>query len=291
MANGLEQAKAREQIINSIRDLVTLKITLPLGNPNFKLLHTNQFLWTELPEDVFELANMDSISKALNGSYSRYSGYVLNRWYIEAITIKNNSSDGGTIELELNPFATDFNDYQSEYRKYSSDYSSMISSANNNSSNKTNSTSVKSVTTTNKTLAGGEGKTIDNLARKIVGNITDDLEKSKAVHNWALKNLKYSSYKNCKFCTPNKCYSNRTKLNCADTSILVASILRSAGVDCYIVHSPNHYYVVLSHNGKLYCTDPVGSSRKFNYYWTPTNRAVKFKGKSSYNSKCGKKPC
>ena len=53
MANGLEKAKAKEQIVNSIRDLYSAKITLPLGNPNLKLVHTNQFLFTELPTDVF----------------------------------------------------------------------------------------------------------------------------------------------------------------------------------------------------------------------------------------------
>ena len=79
MSDALSKAKAKEQMVDSVRDLYNVKITLPLGNPNLKLVHTNQMLFTELPEDVFELANFDVIAKALNSSYSRYSGYVLNR--------------------------------------------------------------------------------------------------------------------------------------------------------------------------------------------------------------------
>lgn len=57
----LNNLDAKEKITESIRDLYTAKITLPLGNPNLKLVHTNQFLFTELPTGVFELDNFEEI--------------------------------------------------------------------------------------------------------------------------------------------------------------------------------------------------------------------------------------
>ena len=230
---------------------------------------------------------MDVIGDALDSSYSRYSGYVQNRWYVEATTITNDGVNR-KIEIELNPFATDFNNFKDEYQSFQTAYTDAVSS--NQTSTNTGKSTVKSVKKKVK-LPGGEGATIDKLAKKIVGNESNELKRAKKIHEWALKNLGYSFYKNCKYCSVNSCYKNRKKLNCADTSILVSAIMRSAGVDCYVVHSKRHYYVVIIYKGKLYCSDPVCGKRKFNYYWTPSNSYTKFKGKSSYISKCGKKPC
>ena len=111
----LEETKAREEIIKSIRDLCTVKLTLPLGNPNLKLVHTNQFLFTELPNEVFELANMEILAEAMStNSYTRYSGYSVNRWYIEGVTIRNSADGEATMELTLNPFASPLMDFKDE---------------------------------------------------------------------------------------------------------------------------------------------------------------------------------
>ena len=59
-----EMDEATKKMIEYIRDLVTLKVTLPLGNPNLRLLHTNQFCYTELPKE-FELANIKRIREKL----------------------------------------------------------------------------------------------------------------------------------------------------------------------------------------------------------------------------------
>ena len=55
MSSALSKANAKEQMVKSVRDLYSVKITLPLGNPNLKLVHTNQMLFTELKEDTFAL--------------------------------------------------------------------------------------------------------------------------------------------------------------------------------------------------------------------------------------------
>ena len=165
MVTALEKAKAKDKIIESVRDLYSAKITLPLGNPNLKLVHTNQFIFTELPTEVFELANLDAISKALNSTYSRYSGYTLNRWYIEAVTITN---DGNTakMELDLNPFASTVIKFRDEKNSFRQAYTSTMKSTSSSSTSKTN---IKSVKGENTTLRGGEGKVIDDLVKDIIG--------------------------------------------------------------------------------------------------------------------------
>lgn len=281
----LNNLDAKEKITESIRDLYTAKITLPLGNPNLKLVHTNQFLFTELPTGVFELDNFEEIAQAMNGRYSRYSGYTLNRWYVEEVTITNDGSSA-TMELSLNPFASGFRKYRDDKESFQKAFTDAFSSK---SSNNTNVPSVKNT----KTIDNNESKYINNIVKKIVGSETDNLKKAKLIHNHLLNYLSYVYYYDSHFSSAEKAYKHK-KLNCADTSRVTASMFRSAGIPCYVVYisgSVGHYYTVLSYNNKLYSSDAVGSTRKFNYYWTPTNRAVKFKGKSSYTKKCGKNPC
>ena len=294
MANGLEKAKAKEQIVNSIRDLYSAKITLPLGNPNLKLVHTNQFLFTELPTDVFELANFDAIAKALNSSYSRYSGYTLNRWYIEACTITN---DGSTakMELELNPFASNvikFRDERNSFRQAYTNATKPTSTASSNTSSSVKKTKIKSVKSANSTLKGGEGKLIDGLVKKIIGSETRELKKAKLIHKWLQNNVRYTYYECTKYNTVEKCYNNRRHLNCADTARLTRAMMASAGLKCYIVHrtyNGGHFWVVIEIDGKKYASDQTGDGSAWNTVWKRSGRTGNG-GYASYSRKNGKVP-
>ena len=296
MANGLEKAKAKEQIVNSIRDLYSAKITLPLGNPNLKLVHTNQFLFTELPTDVFELANFDAIAKALNSSYSRYSGYTLNRWYIEACTITN---DGSTakMELELNPFASNvikFRDERNSFRQAYTNATKPTSTASSNTSSSVKKTKIKSVKSANSTLKGGEGKLIDGLVKKIIGSETRELKKAKLIHKWLQNNVRYSGYECTKYNTVEKCYNNRRHLNCADTARLTRAMMASAGLKCYVVHRSHangHFWTLIEIDGKIYASDQTGSGSDWNTIWYADGdrRACNSRG-GNWDSKNGKKP-
>lgn len=292
-ATELEKAKAREQLVDSIRDLYSAKITLPLGNPNLKLVHTNQFLFTELPTGVFELANFDAIAKALNSTYSRFSGYTINRWYIEAVTITN---DGNTakMELDLNPFASNVIKFRDEKNSFREAYTNTTKSTSSNTTNKTSSskTKIKSVKTANSTLKGGEGKLIDNLVKKIVGSETNELKKAKLVHGWLQKNVRYSYYTCTRYNTPEKCYNNRGHLNCADTARLTRAMMASAGLKCYIVHrtyNGGHFWTVIEIAGKKYASDQTGSGSAWNTVWKSSGRTGNG-GYAPYSRKNGKVP-
>ena len=292
-----EMAAAKEQLSDSIRDLLSAKFTFPLGNPIFKNLHTNMFIYTELPEE-FTLNNFSIIAEALNSTFNRFVGYELNRWYVEGVTITN---DGGKFEaeVEVNPFPSSTKKYRESRLKLENEYKSAIESKNNTSSTTTKKkkSSITSKSKKNTTLKGGEGKTIDNLVKKIVGSETNALKKAKLIHEWLVKNITYRGYSDSHYHSVEKCYKNRGHLNCADTSRLTASMLRSAGVTCYVVHSTCHYYTVIKYKKKLYCSDATSKKRPFNYYWKgsschpPSGRQTKFTGKSCYYAVCGKAPC
>lgn len=282
MAKISEKAKAKEQMVNSVRDLHKAKIKIPLGNPNLKLVHTNQMLFTELSEEVFELANFDAIASALNSSYSRYSGYVFNRWYIENNTINNNGKEAH-MELELNPFPSNvlkFRDEKNSFEKAYEDATKTNTSAKTSNTGKTGKT-VKSVSTKNTSLKGGYGKWVDNKARKIVGKTTDALAKAKLIDKAFKAHIHYSGYSDLK--NPSESNEHRWKrkyLNCADGAQLLSALLNSAGVNATICHITTsicgHYIVMIKYKGKKYFTDcsgPKGGlcNKKFNVVWGHKN--------------------
>lgn len=249
-----EKTAAKQEIVSSIRDLLTLKVTLPLGNPNLKLVHTNQYCKTELPE--FLLSNFKVISKALNSSYNRYSGYTTNKWYIEGRTIVNDGKRF-TMELDLNPFASTLLDFKDNREGYEKSYTDAI-----NKSEKENSKKSNTKKTTNS--GGGEGEIIDSLVSKIIGKENNELKKAKLIHAWLTSNVTYSRYACSRYKTPEQCLKNKGHLNCADTSRLTRSMMSSAGLDSYVVHGTNHFWTVININGKEYNSDATSHRRKFN---------------------------
>ena len=265
-----------KEITKSLRELLTVKVKIDMNNPKYKYLHTNSFIWMELPSDIL-ISNFESIASALNSTDSRFSGYQKNRWYVEELTITN---DGEKCigELTLNPFASSNRTYKDNYLSLMEAYTNAVEQKNNNSNKTSNTTS----TTTNKTNYNKEfSSKINNLAQKIVGNETNDLKKAKLIHNWLTNNVRYKYHLNCKYCTPDKCYENRSHLACADTSILTRALMICAGLNAYIVHGPNHYWTQIKINGKAYNSDATSKSRGWNKVWK--NLKV--------DRVCGEKPC
>lgn len=277
-----EQGSAREEIQKSIRDMLSLKMTIPLGNPNMKMVHTNQFLWCNAL-DMFPLRNMEIISKALNSTYARYSGYEKDRWYIEGTTIDNNGTDF-TMDLELNPFASDYRAYRDARNEFLKAYTDA------QESNSEGSTTTKS--TSNRTLRGGQGEVIDKLVREIVGNETDDLKKCKLIHEWLRNNVRYAYYECSKYKTPENCYNNRKHLNCADTATLTCAMMLSAGLNAYIVHrtyNGGHFWVIIEIAGKKYASDQTGDGSAFNTVWKASGRTSVSNG-GDYSRRNGNRP-
>ena len=149
VVESYEAKKSLEQITKSMRSLLTVKVTLPLNNPNLKLLHTNMFIYLPLPSD-FLIENFEVIAKALNSSDSRYSGYVKDRWYVEGIHTKD---DGKTqkMELTLNPFATSHTSYKEDYLNLVKAYSDAVNNQNKSTSTSKSTQKTKLISKSNKT--------------------------------------------------------------------------------------------------------------------------------------------
>ena len=71
---------AEQEMFKSLRDLLTVKVTLPLGNPNYKLIHTNSFIWLDLSKYLENISNFKVIADAMNSTMTRWVKYQENRW-------------------------------------------------------------------------------------------------------------------------------------------------------------------------------------------------------------------
>lgn len=293
--NLINKSEALKKIHEHNRDYLSLSLTIPLGNTALKKVHTNQWLFTDLPKE-FDLSNWTILAEALNSNTNRYEKYVKNRWYIEAVDITVDATGKAEMKLTLNAFASSYESYTETARNVQQAFTDATTKKTTSSSaTKNKTTAVKNGKNT--TLKGGEGSFIDNKVKEICGNETDALKKAKLIHEHLRKKERYSYYECTRYKTPESCYKNLSHINCADMSRLTASMMRSAGIDCYVVHSTCHFYTVLKINGKLYCSDNASSNatgRQFNYYWRGSScksgSTVSFKGKSSYDRVCGKVP-
>ena len=270
--DALNKADAMDKIFEHSRDYLSAKFKLPLGDPVLKNVHTNQYMFTELPEE-FALANWGTIANALSSSYNRFSGatYVTNRWYNEAITIDVDAdSCKGEMTIDVNALASSTAKYSKDYREFEKSYNDAV---NDNSTSKTTSATKKTtnaVASTNSSVKGGEGKTIDNLVKKIVGNETDDLKKAKLIHGWLQKEVRYGSYSCSKYSSAESAYKHRKYINCADTARLTRAMMSSAGLDAWVVHrysNNGHFWTLIKINGKIYASDQTGNGSAFNTIW------------------------
>ena len=172
---AVEKAKAIQEMSKSIRDLLTVKVTVPVGYEMLKFIHTNMFIKMKVP-DEFKVENFEHIANAMNSKYNRYYRYEKDRWYVEAVTINCDNSKY-TLDLELNPFPSTLIDYMDKNKDLSKKMLDIASKDTTTTSTKKSTNTTNS--TKNNTLKGGQGKFIDNLVKDIVGKETDPLKKAK----------------------------------------------------------------------------------------------------------------
>lgn len=163
-----------------------------------------------------------------------------------------------------------------------------------NFSNKSSSGSSNKKTGSNSGLAGGEGKTIDELVANIVGSETNELEKAKLVHKWLKANVRYEGYPCSRYHSAEECLKHKHAINCADTARLTRAMMASAGLKCYVVHRSHangHFWTLIEIDGKIYASDQTGSGSDWNTIWYAEGdrRACNSRG-GNWDVKNGKKP-
>lgn len=285
--------KVFDELSKSVRDLLSVKVTIPLGDPNLKYLHTNMMVGLKL-SNIFSLKNFDIITNEMKSRYSRGVLYRKDIWYVESVTI-NNDGKKFTADIVLNPFP-------SSIKSYADDYEGFIEAfynAQNQQQNGETSGSGGSVKSASGSCPGGQGDTIDNLVRSICGNLSDPLEKCKAIHEWLRGNVIYQWYECSRYGKdPVKCYNNRSHLNCADTATLTCSMMLSAGLNAYVVqrtYNGGHFWTIIEIGGNKYASDQTGRESAsmrgsdFNTVWSNSGR--RNTNPFDYNKNCGSKPC
>lgn len=131
-------------------------------------------------------------------------------------------------------------------------------------------------------LAGGQGKTIDDLVAGWVGSETDELKKAELIHNGLRDDVGiwYAHYNNSRYHTAEKCLENHKHLNCGDTSILTVACMKSGGLNAYTALrcDREHFFTVILIGGTKYYSDLV---------WSEGQRSQRPFNETWQNNKCG----
>ena len=273
--------KALEELSKSVRDLLSFEIKLPLNHPMFKEMHTNQFLWTELPRE-FKLGNLSEIFKIM-ASYKQNRGvsYVENRWYIEKMVVKCDSN-GLFATLTLNVFPSPYSVYSNALRGYRDAYDQAFNQKEAQKEGGTSSgggagqarlgndsTDTDSMACATGRYRGhaGDNENFDNCAKKGYA------QEGKAYYNWARQykspielakamanRFSYQRYwDNQK--SVDSCHNNGGTIhcNCYDACRLVKVCFDAAGFDCIVVtgsiYEDGHGWNAVKHNGRWYTFD------------------------------------
>ena len=260
---------AKAEITDNAREFLKANITLPLGNPDLKKVHTNQFIWVELPE-IFPIEYWETIAQVFQSEYTRYTGYEPNRWYIEGCDITVEAQGKAEMKLDLNAFATSRSKYTKDYRGFQDAYNNAFNK--NKQTNANNSTKAKNTSSgKNKTNAVGTPKVLYQKwvnHFKIPKVVTDKVQqickaqwsqyqKAHAVYEWMDAHIDYAGYSEHQ-------RSLETVLsmgsgNCVDNSRLYRAFMLSMGIKCSFVQNtctdPNHQYNKVYCDGKGYIVD------------------------------------
>jgi hypothetical protein len=253
MANEIEKVKARDILSESAHNFLTSKITLPLGNPDLKKVHTNQFLWTELP-DEFLLENWETLAEAYQGRETRYqgsneSGYTVNRWYIESVDINVDASGKAEMQLGLNAFPSSNKEYTDGYQAMVKAYNDTFNKQTTNSSNGGTSSGKKTTNATKKTntayFKSKAGKNVSSDVKKAAAQITKDCnteeQRAYCIYYWVDDYVTYEKYWNSKYTSSQVLKGH--KANCYDTAFLIYNLCSACKpkVRCEIYNGTYHF--------------------------------------------------
>ena len=273
--------KAMEKLSESARSMLSFEIKLPLNHTMFKELHTNQFLWTQLPRE-FKLANLEKIFKILpTNKINRGVPYVENRWYVEKIVTKMDSS-GLFATITLNPFPSDYSVYANGVKGYLDAFNQAFRQQETTTSSTTTSTGAgqarlgKDSTDTNSMACkrgasygdAGTGGNYDSCAQKGYAQqgrkyyewarkYSDPISLAKAL----AKRFSYEGYSGNHDANAEVTHNNGGTIhcNCYDACRLVKCCFDAAGLDCIVVtgsiYDGGHGWNSVKYNGKWYSFD------------------------------------
>lgn len=261
---NLEKNKMKADAIKKItehnRDYLTGKVKIPINSPALKNVHTNQFLFMDLPEQM-ELDNWDIIAKALSENVNRYIDYKTNRLYIEGVDIKVQAGGKAEMELSINAFPSSLSSYAEKYKEYEKNLTSTNNQTDKDKSN--------AIAGNNSTVQNGWwGSWVTEMVKKNVGNETDTLRKCKKMYQVFCDHIYYSLYCNApKTCSGANSFEsawNKNGLNCGDGANILSAFLECCGAKVNILNGSGcgygHFVLKVTINGSTYWCDHASNS-------------------------------
>lgn len=279
----LAQSEALKKIHEHVRDYLSVTLTIPLGNKALKQVHTNQWMFTNLPKE-FDLANFTIIADALKSNVDRWEGYIQNRWYIEAVDINVEAGGKAEMKLTLNAFASSYTSFTEDYRSLQKAYADAVNSQNKSSSKSTSKTSTKN--TSNAVKKSDDilsqanikkyniPKKVYNKAKEICKNKKGDKAKAYAIYQWMDKHIGWTYYTNHKYSEEQ--VMSQGKGNCVDNSRLYRMLCLSVGIKCNYVKGfsccsggecANHQFNKVYINGKGVIVDCGRTLASWGSHW------------------------
>ena len=149
------ERNARSEITKSLRDLMSFDIEI---NGYYPQLHTNMFIWFEVPKK-HTLANYQKFMAKIDQTTTRGGTYVLNRFYVEKIDTTYDKN-GISSKLTLNPFASDMSSYYKIYEEAIKSYEEANCSDSSSSSSNSNTSTSGNVGKSGKTNTPQEAKKV-----------------------------------------------------------------------------------------------------------------------------------
>ena len=270
-AKLIAKSEALKKITEHNRDYLSLTLTIPLGNTALKKVHTNQWLFTNLPKE-FDLANWTIIADALNSATNRYSGYVKNRWYIEAVDINVDSGGKAEMKLTLNAFASSISSYSQNVRDMQKAYTSAKSNQNKTNKN-ANKNKSKAVTTKQSVLNQKWIKkykissAVVKQVEKVCTPKQSDWKNVKAWFHWMDDNVSWVYYENHQ--RSEEEVLRRGQGNCVDNSRVFRSGCLAMGIKCNYIKNGciSHQYNKVYIDGKGYIVDCGRQLASWGSHW------------------------
>lgn len=281
MVNILEKNEAMKLIQKSAREYLKLKVKIPLGNPALKKVHTNQFCFLDMPA-VFQLDNWETIAQIFQSITTRFNGYTLGRWYIEAVTTDVDANGKMEMELTLNAFPSATDSFTSSYRKFQDTYNNAVnkssnnSSSSNNNSNSSNSSSSNNNNTTvksNNYFPSKAGKNVSSnistAAKQITEGCNTEEQRAYCIYDWVDRYVVYRYYSG--YLHPSSWVLTNKLANCWDTAFLIYNLCTACKpkVRCeiyngnyhFLDYSGGHLWNKLPYKGKMVFADTGRSNR------------------------------
>ena len=264
----LAKAEAAKKIYEHNRDYFSVDLTLPLGNKALKQVHTNQWLFADLPEE-FNLLNWTLIAESLNSNVNRYVNYKEGRWYIESVEVSVEAGGSAEMKLGLNAFASSYTSYADTVKDMQKAFRDAVNAEKQSKEQDTS----NAVTTKNSVINDewvrnyGVPDIIVNKIKEICSVNNSDEDNVKAWFNWMDDNINWVYYTNHQ--RSEEEVINRGEGNCVDNSRVFRGGCLALGVKCNFVKNSciSHQYNMVYLNGNGIVVDTGRELASWGSHW------------------------